>query len=132
MISHGQLDDYHSRYRQQLLRLRLLAGSQEDTVLPPNFAAEIRDATNAVIAEAEAMSSTALQGRQQREPQAETFLRVRITRLATVADRAVDVARSRDLPALRAHLDQFDTLTSALWAVQHATYGDQLSRSRSH
>jgi len=48
----------------------------------------------------------------QREPQAETFLWVRVARLAAEADRAVDAARSRDVPGLRAHLHQFDTPTS--------------------
>lgn len=125
MASHDQLDDYQSRCRQQLLRLRLLAGSQDGTALPPKFAVEIRDATNAIIAEVEAMSRTAIGASERQEPQAETFLWVRVARLAAAADRAVDAARSRDVPGLRAHLQQFDTLTSALWAVQHATYGKQ-------
>jgi hypothetical protein len=41
-----------------LLRLRILAGSQDGTALPREFTVEVRDATNAVIAEA--MSLTAL------------------------------------------------------------------------
>jgi len=69
------------------------------------------------------MSRAAIRASSQQEPQAETFLWVRVARLAAAADRAVDAARSRDVPGLRAHLDQFDTLTSALWVVQHATYG---------
>jgi hypothetical protein len=125
MASHGQLDDYQSRCRQQLLRLRLLAGSPGGTALPPEFTVQIRDATNAIIAEVEAMSRTAIGASERQEPQAETFLWVRVARLAAAADRAVDAARSRDVPGLRAHLQQFDTLTSALWTVQHATYGKQ-------
>lgn len=121
MASYGQLDDYHSRCRQQLLGLRLLVGSQEGTALPREFTAELRDATNAVIAEVEA----ALQAAERQEPQAETFLWARIARLAAAADRAVDAARGRDVPGLLAHLHQFDTLTSALWTVQHATYSQQ-------
>jgi hypothetical protein len=129
MASNGQLDDYQSRCRQQLLRLRLLAGSQDGTALPREFTAEVRDATNAIIAEAEAMSSSALQASGRHEPQAETFLWVRVARLAAAADRAVDAARSRDVRELRARLHQFDTLTSALWAVQHATCDKQPGRS---
>jgi hypothetical protein len=129
MASYGQLDDYQSRCRLRLLKLRLLAGNQDGTGLPREFTVEVRDATNAIIAEVEAMSRTALRASGQREPQAETFLWVRIARLAAAADRAVDAARSRDVPGLRAHLQQFDTLTSALWAVQHATYGKQPGHS---
>jgi hypothetical protein len=125
MASYGQLNDYQSQCRQQLLRLRILAGSQEATALSWEFTAEVRDATNAVIAEVEAMSRTAIRASGQLNPQNETFLWVRVARLAAAADRAVDAARSRDVPGLRAHLQQFDTLTSALWAVQHATLGKQ-------
>jgi hypothetical protein len=129
MASYGQLDDYQSRCRQQLLRLRLLAGSQDGGALPREFTAQVRDATNAIIAEVEAMSRTAIGASERRQPQAETFLWVRVARLAAAADRAVDAARSRDVPALRALLHQFDTLTSALWAVQDATYGKQPGNS---
>lgn len=125
MASYGRLDDYQSRCRQELLRLRILARGQDGTTLPWEFTVEVRDATNAVIAEVEAISRTAIRASEQLEPQAETFLWVRVARLAAAADRAVDAARSRDVPGLRAHLQQFDTLTSALWAVQHATYGNQ-------
>lgn len=91
---------------------------------------EIRDATNAVIAEVEAMSRAAVHASERQEPQAETFLWVRVARLVAAADRAVDAARSRDVPGVRANLYQFDTLTSALWTVQRATYGEPPDRSR--
>ena len=123
MDAYEQLDDYRSRCRQQLLRLRLLAGNQEGTLLPREFPLRIREATNAIIAELEAMSRAALQSSGRQEPQAETFLWVRITRLAAEADRAVDAARGRDVPGVRAHLHQFDSLTSAIWTVQQAAYG---------
>lgn len=125
MATYGQLDDYRSPCRQHLLRLRLLAGTQDGAVLPRELTVEVRDATNAVIAEVEAMSRAAARASERQEPQAETFLLARVARLAAAADRAVDAARSRDVPGLRAHLYQFDSLTSALWAVQRATYGKQ-------
>jgi hypothetical protein len=117
------MDDHRSRCRKQLVRLRILARSRDGAALPGETGTEIRDATNVVIAEVEAMSCTALRAGGRREPQAETFLWVRIARLAAAADRAVDAAGSKDVPGLRAHLHQFDTLTSAIWAVQRATYG---------
>jgi hypothetical protein len=115
-----------------LLRLRLLAGSQEGAVLHREFPLRIREATNAVIAEAEAMSRAALRSSGRQEPQAETFLLVRVTRLAAEADRAVDAARSRDVPGLRAHLHQFDSLTSAMWMVQQAAYGGQPGHAQAY
>lgn len=125
MATYDQLDDYRSRCRQHLLRLRLLAGNQDGAALPREFTVEVRDATNAIIAEVEAMSRAALRAGDRQEPQAETFLWVRVARLAAAADRAVDAARSRDVPGLRAHLYQFNSLTSALWTVQRATYGNR-------
>ena len=97
MASCGQLDDFQSRCRQQVLRLRILASSRDGTELPREFTVEVRDATNAVIAEAGA-SLTALRASGQQGPQAQTFLRERIARLAAAADRAVDAARSRTSP----------------------------------
>jgi hypothetical protein len=48
------------------------------------------------------------------EPEAEAFLWVRVTRLASAADQAVDAARSGDYAALGACLRHFETLTSAM------------------
>jgi hypothetical protein len=109
-------------YRHHLRRLRFLAGSQDGTAFSRDVAAEIRNVTNAVIAEAEAMSRATLRDRNPREPQADTFLWVRVTRLAAAADRAVNAALSGDLGSLRAHLRNFETLTSAVWTVRDAVY----------
>jgi hypothetical protein len=129
MTFSDQMESYQSRCRQQLTRLQILARSQDDADLSRNVAAEIRDATNAVIREAEAMSHAALRLGGCAEPQAETFLWVRITRLATAADHAVAAARSMDVPRLRAHLRHFDALTSAIWVVEYAVYGQRPSRA---
>jgi hypothetical protein len=115
-------DDHQSRCQEQLLRLRMLARSWDGAAAPHEVVAEIREATNAIIAEAEAMTRAAFRDARRQEPQAETFLWVRITRLAAAADRAVDAARSRDVSGLRGYLNHFDTLTSALWAVRDAVY----------
>jgi hypothetical protein len=92
-------------------------------------AAEIRDATNAVIAEVEATSRAVLETSGQ-ELGAETFLWVRVTRLAMAADQAVNAARSGDISALDAHLRHFDALTSAIWTVQDAVYGQEPATRR--
>jgi hypothetical protein len=118
-----QIDDHKSRCRRQLTRLRILARGQDGVLLSGEVITEVRDATNAIIAEVEAMSRSALLAGGRQDPQAETFMWVRVTRLASAADRAIDAARGRDTLGFRAHLHQFDTLTSAIWAVQHAIYG---------
>lgn len=115
-MSHRQL-----RCQRQLLRLRMLVLSQ-DGMMPARRAAEIRDATNVVIAEAEATSRAVLEAGGH-APGAETFLWARVTRLAMAADQAANAARRGDLAALHAHLRHFDSLTSAMWTVQDAVYG---------
>jgi hypothetical protein len=113
--------DRQLRCQRQLLKLRMLV-LRQDGMAPARQAAEIRDATNAVIAEVEATSRAVLEAGGH-EPGAETFLWVRVTRLAMAADRAVNAARRGDLAALDAHLRHFDALTSAMWTVQDAVYG---------
>ena len=118
-----QTDDRQLRCQRQLLMLRMLVLGQ-DGMTPTRQAAEIREATNAVIAEVEATSRAVLESGG-REPEAETFLWVRVTRLAMAADQAVNAARGGELGALDAHLRHFDTLTAAIWTVQDAVYGGQ-------
>jgi hypothetical protein len=102
----------------------MLARGEADAALPRQISAEVRDATNAIIAELEAASRAALAamvgGRRQSE--AETFLWVRLARLMGAADEAVDAARGADASGLRRHLGRFDALTSAIWTVQHAVF----------
>ena len=120
-----EIDDHKSRCRQYLLRLRILARSPDDAALSRELTAEIREATNAIIAEAEDMGRAAVLAVGEHDPQAETFVWVRIARLAAAAHRAVGPAHSRDISGLRAHLGHFDALTSAIWTVERAVYGQQ-------
>jgi hypothetical protein len=120
--------DRQLRCQRQLLRLRMLVLSQ-DGMAPARQAAEIRDATNAVIAEVEATSRAVLEA-DGHAPGTETFLWARVTRLAVAADQAVNAARRGDLAALHAHLRHFDALTSAMWTVQHAVYGQEPTTRR--
>lgn len=122
-----QMRDRRARCQRQLSRLRMLTLSQDSVVVPRQVIAEIRDATNAIIAETEAMSRAVL-GTGRREPGAETFLWVRVTRLTLAADQAVSAARNGDIHELRTHLDHFGTLTSAVWTVQHAVHSQQDGR----
>jgi hypothetical protein len=123
MIAVGQIREHESRCRPHLLRLRMLASAEAGAGLPRQATAEVREATNAVIAEAEAAGGAALAiMAASREPEAETFLLVRLNRLAVAADEAVSAARGGDGPRLRRLLHRFDALASAIWAVQHAVY----------
>ena len=121
-------DDRRLRCQRRLLTMRLLVLSR-DSVSPFRLAADVRDATNAVIAEVEAMSRAAVEA-SRGEPGNETFLWVRVTRLAMAADRAVNAARSGDLAGLDGHLRHFDALTSAIWTVRDAVYGPEPTTSR--
>jgi hypothetical protein len=106
----------------QVCRLRMLAMNDDCLAPSGRVAAEVRDITNTVIAEIEAMSRAVLDGCR-RGTGAETFLWVRVARLVLAADRAVDAARGGNFAALRAELQHFDTLTSAIWTVENALYG---------
>jgi hypothetical protein len=117
----GQTDNRRLLCRQQMSRLWRLALGQGGTLPSRQAVGEIREAANSVLAEVEAMamSRARLEGGR-RDPGAETFLWVRVNRLATTADQAVDAARRGDAAGLLAHLRRFETLTSAMWTVRDA------------
>ncbi len=120
----GQIQEHQGRCQPHLVRLRMLARGEAGTVLPRQVTAEVRKATNAVIAEAEAASRAALAGEadSRRQLEKETFLLVRLARLAGAADEAVDAARGGDAPGLRRHLERFSAFTAAIWTVQRAVH----------
>jgi hypothetical protein len=121
----NQIRDHQSRCHPHLLRLQLAAQGQADATVPRQIAAEVRDATNAILAEAEAAVRAALAGTADTrpEPARDAFLLARLARLADAADEAVNAARSGHAPGLRSRLRRFEVLTSAIWTVQYAVYG---------
>jgi len=60
MTCADQIREHQARCQPHLLRLRLLARGEARTTAPRQIAAEVREATNAVLAEAEAAIRTAL------------------------------------------------------------------------
>ena len=108
-----------THWERQLSGLRLLTAGADGLPSAPALAAEVRDGTNAVIAEVEASSRAVLETAPG-EPGKETFLSVRVARLAHAADQAVDASRDGNLSGLRAHMQHFDSLTLAVWTVQNA------------
>lgn len=100
-----------------LARLAVLAGSPPGTPLPPGAAAEVAEATRAVLAQAGRVMPAAATGRPAATGE---FLLALLARLEAAADGAVTAARSGYAATLRAYLRQFDALASALWAVHEA------------
>jgi hypothetical protein len=120
-----RIDGYRTRCEPGLLRLQVLAGGEAGVAIPRCAATEVRIATNEVIAGAEAASRAALAATTgaRGELETETFLWVRLARLAEAADEAVRSARVNDAGGMRRHLHRFGVLVDALWEVQHAVYG---------
>ena len=114
-----QTQDHQTRCVPHLIRLRMLACTEVDAPPPWLAAAEVIRATEAILAEAEAAGREA--GIAARVgPDTGIFLGVRLSRLASAAGDAIAAAQAGDFAQLRRHLARFDTLTSAIWAVQDA------------
>lgn len=118
-----QIRDHQSRCLADLISLQMLAHGEAGVPLPRWVVVQVARSTGAVLAEAEAAAQTAQNvASRGPNPRDETFLRVRLKRLAASADDAITAARDGDSAAMRRHLNRFDALTSAIWAVQHAVY----------
>ena len=113
-----QLEDRQARCLPHLLRLRMLVGTPE-APLPWLAVAEVTRATEAILSEVEA-AVRAVTGGGPGGPGTGIFLGVRLSRLAAAADDAITAAWAGDLTQLRCQVRRFDTLTSAIWAVQEA------------
>jgi len=112
-------EGHQARCLPHLLMLRMLAS--DDAEAPSRWLAmaEVAQATDAILAEAETA------GREVRAatggPGPGVFLSVRLSRLAAAADDAVAAAGAGDFAQLRRHVRRFEALTSAIWAVQDAS-----------
>jgi hypothetical protein len=110
-------EGHRARCLPHLLMLRMLAGDDAEAPSPWLAMAEVAQATDAILAEAEAA------GREVRAatgggPGPGIFLSVRLSRLAASAGDTVVAAGAGDFTQLRRHLHRFEALTSAIWAVQ--------------
>ena len=117
------LEDHQARCLPHLLTLRMLARYTPEAPLPWLAAAEVTQATEAILAEVEAavQAVTGSGAGSLGSPGTGMFLGVRLSRLAAAANDAIAAAGAGDFTQLRAHLRRFDTLTSAIWAVQDAS-----------
>jgi len=110
-------EGYQARCLPHLLMLRMLASDGAEAPSPWLAMAKVAEATDAILAEAEAA------GREARAvggdgPGLGIFLSVRLSRLAVAAGEAVAAAGAGDFTQLRRHLRRFEALTSAIWTVQ--------------
>jgi hypothetical protein len=129
MSDADQVQDHQARCLADLISLRMLARGEAGTPAPRWVVVEIARATSAILAEAEAAGRAALGAVGDADNHGdETFLRVRLDRLATAANDAIVAARAGNSAELRQHLHRFDALTSAIWTVHDAVYGSRRSR----
>jgi hypothetical protein len=125
-----QIQDHQARCLADLISLRMLARGEAGTPPPRWIVVEIARATSAILAEAEAAGRAALAAAGAGDNRGgETFLRVRLDRLAAAAHDAIDAARAGNSAELRQHLHRFDVLTSAIWTVHDAVYGPRRAQS---
>ena len=122
----GQLEDHRARCQPHLLTLRMLARDTPEAPLPWLAVAEVSRATKAILAEVEAaVRAVTGGGPGSRDglgsPGTGIFLSVRLSRLAAAADDAITSAGAGEFTQLRCQLRRFETLTSAIWAVQDAS-----------
>ena len=129
-----QIKDHQARCLASLISLRMLAQGEAGMPLPRWVVVEVAQATGAVLAEAEAAGRAALTaaGVSGDHPGRETFLRVRLDRLAAAADDAIAAARAGEYGEMRRHLHRFDSLTAAIWTVQDAVYGARVGAHWEH
>ena len=129
-----QIKDHQARCLASLISLRMLAEGEAGSPLPRWAAVEVAQATGAVLAEAEAAGRAALTaaGVSGDHPGRETFLRVRLDRLAAAANDAIAAARAGDCGEMRRYLRRFDTLTAAIWMVEDAVYGSRVGAHWEH
>ncbi len=115
-----QIGDHQARCLPYLVTLRMIVRDDAEAPVPWLVRAEVAEATEAILAEAEAASreARAVTGG---GPDTGIFLGVRLSRLAAAADEAIDAAGAGDFTRLRRHLRRFETLTSAIWAVHDTT-----------
>ena len=121
-----QLEDHRARCLPHLLSLRMLARDRPEAPIPWLAVAEVAQVTKAILAEVEAAILAETGGAPggpggPDSPGTGIFLSVRLSRLAAAADDAIAAAGAGDFTQLRCHLRRFDTLSSAIWAVQDAS-----------
>jgi hypothetical protein len=115
-----EIDEHRVRCQSYLLELQMLGHVEAK---PAPTAAEVAQATGAIISEVSAAGRAALTAGSRRHPGVGPFLEARLNRLVTAAEEVIAAARDGDSAALRRVLHRFEALTSAIWTVQDAVRG---------
>jgi hypothetical protein len=117
-----QIEDHQARCQLHVLRLRMIARDEAGTAFSWQMMADVTQAADAILAEAEAAGSETFASGGG-GPGAGTFLSVRLSRLATAANDMIAAAGAGDPAQLRRRLRRFEVLTSAIWTVQQGVSG---------
>jgi hypothetical protein len=117
-----QIEDHQARCQPHVLRLRMIARDEAGTALLWQMVADVTQAADAILAEAEAAGSETFASGGG-GPGAGTFLSVRLNRLAVAANDMIAAAGAEDPAQLRRRLHRFEVLTSAIWTVQQGVSG---------
>src|SRR5438309_487035 len=120
---------HQARCQPYLLQLRILAGDQAGAAPARQVAAEVTQATAAILAEvaATAQMTAATAAGAQRGQGAAALLEARLARLRAAADATIAAAWEEDAARLRHQVRRFEALITAMWTVQHAMSGALLS-----
>ena len=110
-------EGHQARCLPHLLTLRMLASDNAEAPSPWLAMAEVAQATDAILAEAE-VAGHEVRAVTGGGPGPGILLSVRLNRLAAAAGDAVAAAGAGDFTQLRRQLRRFEALTSAIWAVQ--------------
>lgn len=100
----------------------MIARDEAGTAFSWQMMADVTQAADAILAEAEAAGSETFASGGG-GPGAGTFLSVRLSRLATAANDMIAAAGAGDPAQLRRRLRRFEVLTSAIWTVQQGVSG---------
>jgi hypothetical protein len=122
MNADEEIRERQARCQEHLIRLRMLSRAEAGVLLPQLAAAEVGQATEAVLAEVEAVGGLTTAAGNGRTEGTGPFLGVRLARLAAAADEAIRAALAGDTAALRGYVHRFDSLVSAIWVVQQALH----------
>jgi hypothetical protein len=111
-----------------LARLRLLAAPPAGEPFSPAMAEEISQQISLILAEAAAATQAVVSAAagSRRRPVA-GFLGVRLDRLMSAATEIIDAVKAADAALLHRNVRRFEALTSAMWAVELAMSGREVT-----
>ena len=118
-----EIRERRARCQPHLLRLRMNTCGVSGIAPAERVAAEVSQATAAILTEVEALVRSGLDYMPGRaRVRGGPFLGVRLAWLTAAADDAIRAAREGNAAELRARVRSFDTMVSAIWVIQDAVH----------